>query len=412
MTKPLWNLGLVALLPIMMTVSIQSVHSQGQADSPVPVARTVGLLDSDGSALYSVLFESADDSLSNLTVTSSLPPNTIFVEAVSAPDGTLITNAPDGKSISWQITGLDANTILGPFTYRVKAADPSVTLPAGVSANVSWTMPGAGSVTATPADGTLQPLDTSGQISADSKGTIDAQGQPEMIPIGHTGIWAYIPAGALPQAVTLTVTREAITATGSADLDKQFWWCADVSLTSTPAVTLAHPIQLSLTTRQVLTPNMDTQPFTQNSDSTWQVANGILSSTILPDGNHIIVTFGGNLSALPSPTSSASITKALYVPGRLSQTNKPVQLRVGVKQDTRKKATGKAPAISQTPAKTTTATGQPTPATKRTPQFLDVTATNTCYLETHDNGSTWTHCTVNMNGVYSGDVLYPAITSS
>src|SRR5579859_7456507 len=117
-------LRLAALLTIVMAVGVQSVYgqaqTQGSPDSPLPVTRTVGLLDSDGSALYSVLFESADDSLSNLTVTSDLPPHTTFVEAVSAPDGATMTSAPDGKSISWKIASVDANTILGPFTYRVK----------------------------------------------------------------------------------------------------------------------------------------------------------------------------------------------------------------------------------------------------------------------------------------------------
>ncbi|MHB8625700.1 MAG: hypothetical protein ACYDBJ_11690 [Aggregatilineales bacterium] len=275
-------------------------RAQSQGADSVPVTRTVGILDTDGSALYRVLFESASDPLGSLTVTNTVPANTTFVEAVSAPDGAIVTVAPDQKSVSWQFASLDANTILGPFTFRAKAADPGVALPAGTSAEVSWTTPGAGSVNASPPDGTLQPLDTSGQLIVDAKGTVDAQGQPTMLAVGKTGISVYVPAGAVSQSVTLTFTRATATTTGSPDLDKQWWLCAGIDVTSVPAVTLAQPIEVLVPTRQVLTPGLATQLFVSGSAGPLQVIQNGLTSVISPDGSHMLFQYAGQLIATPS----------------------------------------------------------------------------------------------------------------
>ncbi|HVO42684.1 MAG TPA: hypothetical protein VMT34_08680 [Aggregatilineales bacterium] len=387
--------------------AVTPAHAQAQNTDQVPVTRTVGMLDSDGSALYSVLFESATAPLGNLTITSALPADTTFVEAVSAPDGAGILTAPDGKSVSWQFANLDADTILGPFTYRVKAADPSVAFPAGVSAEVSWTTPSAGAVNAAPADGILQPLETSGQLAVDAKGTIDDQGQPRMVPVGHTGISVYVPAGALPQSVTLTVTREALIAqSGSAELDNQFWWCAGFSVNSTPPVTLAQPIQLTEPTRQVLTPYMSSQVFSHDATTgKWQVANDSLSSTVLPDGSHIIFQVGGNLAAPVSLTGAAGHTGMMPVLNlqrpKAEGCNDSYCLRAGVRQASRKKSQVKAPVITQN-----IASGPATSVPGFALKLLEAVYP-TCYL----TSSGTTRCTVYVGGEYQGYVEYPGQVS-
>ena len=385
-------------------------YAQTQNTDQVPVTRTVGLLDSDGSALYSILFESAGDPLGNLTITSALPADTTFVEAVSAPDGASVLAAPDGKSVSWQFANLDADTILGPFTYRVKAADPSVTFPAGVSAEVRWTTPNAGAVNAAPGDGILQPLDTSGQLVVDAKGTVDDQGQPLMVPVGHTGFSVYVPPGALPQSVTLTITRAAtVDPTGSAALDNQFWWCARFNITSTPPVTLAQPIQLSVPIRQALTPYLSSQAFSQDNTGKWQVANNILNLTVLADGSHILSQIGGNLPAAVSLNGGATHTGIMAAPNQQRATvlegcnispgshgNYCDPRAFGVKQASRKKSQIKAPVITQV-----FAGGQATSAPGFARKLLDVVYP-TCYIAS----SGATRCTVYVGGVYQGYIEY------
>ena len=397
----------IGIAPLASIVPL--ADAQAQTTDPVPVTHTVGMLDSDGSALYSVLFESANDPLGNLTITSTLPANTTFVAAVSAPDGASFQAAPDGESVSWQFAHLDADTILGPFTYRVKAADPSVAFPAGVSAEVSWKTPSAGAANATRADGSLQPLDTSGQISVDAKGTVDDQGQPLMMPVGNTGISVYVPPGAVSQSVTLTVTREAvISKTGSADLDNQFWWCVNFGVSATPVVTLAKPIQFTVPTRQVLAPDMSSQVFTHDSTGKWQVANDVLSSPVLPDGNHILFQISGTLSAASSSTADAAsegkMAAAYFRRSPMSEgCDGPAYcIRLGgVKQASRKESQVQAPVIIPN-----FASGAATSTPGFASQLLDVND-QTCYLTS--NGDT--RCIVYADGADQGYVEYPNQTS-
>src|SRR5579864_3195864 len=100
--------ALTLAVSALMAVLAAPANAQSQDRVQVPATRTIGVLDTDGTALYSVLFESVSDPLGNLTISSSLPANTTFVEAVSAPTGATFAAAPDGKSVSWQFASLDA----------------------------------------------------------------------------------------------------------------------------------------------------------------------------------------------------------------------------------------------------------------------------------------------------------------
>jgi len=373
--------------------------AQAQSAAPVPVMRTVGLLDTDGTALYSVLFESAGDPLGSLTVTSALPADTTLVEAVSAPTGATFLAAADGQSVSWQFASLDANTILGPFTFRVKANDPSVAFPTSTSVLVSWTTPSAGLVIGGASTGYLSPLDTTGQVTFDAKGTVDAQGQPQMLPVGKTGISVYAPVGAVLQTVTLSFTREVITdsfSSGSATLDGQYWWCGGFLVTSSPAVRLLRPIEISEPSRQVLTPGLATQAFHPDQNHVLQPATDVIASSVSPDGNHMLIQFSGALEPTPSasrigggrPMMSAAASPLLMIG--------PEPEPRGVLKAARALGQVKAPDL------TPTVHGNNVPVPDQAPEYLEMGAIHTCTFT-----DTSTVCTVYVNGVSAGTITYP-----
>jgi hypothetical protein len=361
--------------------------------------RTVGLLDTDGTALYSVLFESAGDSLGSLSVTSVLPADTTFVEAVGAPTGATFLAAPDGKSVNWQFATVDANTIVGPFTFRVKANDPSVAFPTSTSAQVSWTTPSAGSVTADAAADYLSPLDATGQITFDAKGTVDAQGNPQMLPVGKTGISVYAPVGAVLRSVTLSFTREVITSSfssGSATLDSQYWWCGGFLVTASPAVRLLRPIEISEPSRQVLTPGLATQAFHPDVNHVLQPATDVITSTVSPDGNHMLIQFSGALEATPSASRNGG--------GRLemSAAASPM-LMIGPEPEPRGVLkTARALGLVKAPDLTPTIHGANVSNPDTSTEYMTMGAIHTCSFT-----DTATVCTVYVNGVATGTITYP-----
>ncbi len=268
------------------------------------VVRSVGLLDVDGSVLYSVLLASGPDALSQLTIMSVVPDHSTLVEVVSAPPDAVAQN--DGTSVTWQVDKLDADIILGPFTYRVTLDDQTAEAQLNVPATVSWEQPTAGSAEAALETGVLKPLAEIGTITIDAKGTLNEKGENDVVIVGDTGIQLYVPAGAISQETTLTFTRQKIDEKSTPSDVVDYWWCASVSITSDPVVQFSLPISLLLPTSRTLTPGMNANFFIRGADDQWQMVGTLpkksrrakpdfqryfseIKATISPNGNGIMV---------------------------------------------------------------------------------------------------------------------------
>jgi hypothetical protein len=235
------------------------------------LVRSVGLLDTDGTVLYSVVLASGPQSLGKLIVTGGIPDGAELVEILNAPPDTAAQSQPDG--VAWQVKALDADTILGPFTYRVRLKDKTATPPLTAGAMVSWTDPELGSIEATQSKGKLEPLADSGSVAIDSRGTLNEKGENDVVPVGKTAIVIFVPVGAVSQPTTLTFNRLVIDEKDNKNVpadQPDVWWCALVNITSNPAVTFAKPITLALPTRRTITPGMRARLFVRGTDGEWQ----------------------------------------------------------------------------------------------------------------------------------------------
>jgi hypothetical protein len=248
----------------------------GRAAEPLLV-RSVGLLDTDGTVLYSVILASGPQALGKLIVTGGIPDGTELVEILNAPPDTAAQSQSDG--VSWQVKALDADTILGPFTYRVRLKEKSATPPLTSGAMVSWTDPELGSIEATQSKGTLVPLADSGSIAIDNRGTLNEKGENDVVPVGKTGIVIYVPVGAVSQPTTLTFNRLVIDDKNVPTDQTNVWWCALVNITSNPAVTFSKSITLALPTRL--------PTFTDNlAQDKFPAARAFGA----PSGNHVVIS--------------------------------------------------------------------------------------------------------------------------
>jgi len=221
------------------------------APAPLVVASN-GLLDTDGTALYSVLVASGQEDLADLTITALMPEGAAFVEAIWTPQSAEFTGESEGI-VTWTLSELSADTIVGPFTFRAAFLDEDAEMPLNVAVSAS-----TGDLTATaplvdhlpfPYTTELMPFAESGSIMVDAEGTEVPQ------PVGETNIWIYVPEGAVSQSTTLTFTRLPIE--GMNLPQDLYWWCTLVRVEIDPAVSFEQPITLALPTRRTLTPGME-----------------------------------------------------------------------------------------------------------------------------------------------------------
>lgn len=268
-----------------LSVGMLSVHAQTTSESLI--VRSSGLLDQDGTALYSVLFATGETDITGLTASVTVPEGFTLQESVLAPDTVAVTL--DGSTISWTVESLAADTILGPLTYRVTANDDSTELPLALGVHTVWS---DGEIDTPQAEGVLTPLTTVGSIVVDAAGTVDEAGEPSALPVGETGLWLYVPANAVSEATTITLERLPVptgdegTAFFPAEAEGT-WWCSVVSVSLEPDAVFSLPVSLAIPTRRTVTPGLESAGFFRLADEAWQLMDG---STIVvgPDGMHTI----------------------------------------------------------------------------------------------------------------------------
>jgi hypothetical protein len=309
----------VVMLVILPTSAVILARDQAQATVPTQIY-TMGIMETDGSVLYSILFYSGPEALAKLTITSPVPQDTTVAEVVIAPTSAhLAADSSPKSALKWDIEKVDARTVLGPFMYRVKFDSAAKQTPPNVPAQASWRVPSAGSIEAKVLDGTLKPLADTGKITLDAKGTVNDKGESIAVQIGETGIWVYAPKDVVAQPVELTFTRLGID-TDSVPKDiKDIWWCALVKIDANPAVKLAKPILIGLPTRQVLTTGMAVQALTGTGtgDLAWKALPTVQGMRIAGYGNlaEVIMTDAiPSMLAVGVPTSRRSDGSASIPP--------------------------------------------------------------------------------------------------
>lgn len=279
---------LILLFCIFVSLAATPTLLSAQAPSPI-LLYTTGILDSDGSVLYSVLLASTPESaLSNVTITSTLPERATFVEALANPETATFVSESEGV-VTWTLASLEADKIIGPFTYRVTFEETSV-IPSGVTALVTAT---EGEAAFTPEVGELTELEDIGSITITPKGT------EGIIPVGNTGVSIAVPVGAVESDVTFTFERLSVEEGDLPEVEEEIWWCYRFNVSIEPADTpILMPIAIFYPTRRTLTPRIPVVNFQKTADSDWQVMEGIAApkpvgqrEALIPTG---IVTDTGN----------------------------------------------------------------------------------------------------------------------
>lgn len=255
-SNPARLLVTTAVLALVLLV-LAAPASARQADTEGPAVTSVGLADADGTVLYGVLLTGGDATLENATVTGTVPDGARLVEVVQTPKGNDATGAiavsEEGEvAVSWSVAALPADTILGPFTYRVALADEERASPTA-PAELRWD---GGTVEAAQQGGELRPLADSGAV------TVDADGTDGLVAVGETGVLLHVPPDAVEQSTTLTFTRLPIE--DSAELLPErddLWWCSLWEIAAEPAADFAEPVRLALPNRTALTPGLVAEGF-------------------------------------------------------------------------------------------------------------------------------------------------------
>ncbi len=255
------------LLVIALLVPMQPVSVV--ASEVALVAGSTGLIDEDGTVLYSVALASGDAAVENVSIQAQVPTQATFVEALEFPESaTLVGQA--GTAVTWEVASLEANAILGPFTFRVSFPDGFTEIPKGVTATITWVSPATGIIDATPEEGILKPLAESGQIVVDARGTVNEAGENVPLPVGETGIELLILPDTVAGTTTFTFRRIPITEDNVPSNVDNTWWCVLFEVAIDPVVELLQPIAFSIPTRRVLTPGLETSIFLSQGDDNWQ----------------------------------------------------------------------------------------------------------------------------------------------
>lgn len=291
----LTTFGLCALVTIIAAVILL------RRQTPEPIAAqlyNVGTWQDDGTVLYSLLYYSGPTARSELTISGTIPDSATFVEEVIAPAGATFNAAASSTTeASWSISTVEAETVLGPFTYRVQFNEEDV--PFMLPGRITWVGPQIGSLEALVAEGTLQPLAQTGQILLDATGTRNSEGELSPVPVGETGIWIYAPEDAAASPVTLTFTRLAVTPETVPQDMSDTWWCAMVMITADVSVTFSQPVLLGLPTRQVLTVGIPVQVVGRtNENEAWQPLAAAAGMRIAAGGNLAPLMLTGSLPGM------------------------------------------------------------------------------------------------------------------
>lgn len=264
-----------------------------QAQS-LAVVKATGQFDGDGTVLYSVYVASRAQALGEVTISSQLPPGTRYLENVDRPRDSRYEGVADNVVV-WTVTEVPADTVVGPFTYRLKMDGTVPEVPSSPAAAVAYQRPVPEFVDVPAAAASLRAFAEAGSISFDARGTLDANGENAAVAVGETGVLLFVPPGAVNVRTTLTIRRVALD-------DRQLpanaagtWWCGLYQFSLEPAnAILAEQMVLVLPTRRALTPGLETSVFASPDSLNWQMAPKASAERAIGFG-----ASGGTVSCFP-----------------------------------------------------------------------------------------------------------------
>ncbi len=298
------------IICMMLFAAPFAVHAQGGISDPIFMWSSGQIDPTDNSVFYSFMVASGPEALEALTITGEVPEGATFETNFWQPESSTFVGEADGV-VTWELPALEADKIAGPFTFRVtfEDADAEDFAPVGfANGSVTWS---EGTLVAQAfGEEVLAPLAETGDIIIDAAGTLD------LIPVGETGAWIYVPENAVAESVTLTVTRLPITEeTDVPEVAEETWWCAEYALSADKAVTFSEPIVLLLPIRRALTPAQEVAVFGLNDSGEWvALSDGIAETT---EGESLTAFVGrdGNAVELTLNTAAFSTTPATIAIG-------------------------------------------------------------------------------------------------
>jgi hypothetical protein len=293
-------------IPFVILYLILPVITIAQEATPevAPLAvSSIGLMDVNGTALYSVLLHSGEDALNDLTISASVPEGGTFVEPFWMPTSAQLVGEANGV-ITWSLADLDANSVIGPFTFRV-SYEADAEIPANAPASAAWP---EGEADAPLTEGELSVYGRIGSI------TIDSAGTEGLVMVENTGVLMFVQPDTYTEPVTFTFERLPITdAIRMPQSAEATWWCSLFKIDISPAeADAALPLVIFYPTLKTVTPDLPVVSFTRFGDSAWEIVQPnatakaerarlqdalSMSGVVSPSGNEIIAILIGRAPA-------------------------------------------------------------------------------------------------------------------
>jgi len=250
------------------------------------VIRAASQFDIASTALYSIFLASRNDTLRDLVVSCEVPPGTRFLEDLDIPSSATYEGVAR-NIVKLSSPAVDRETLLGPFTLRVKVENTDglqrtrrgpffVETPVAPEFSVSYRLPVPELLVDSGVAATLQPLAETASITFDQAGTLDASLHNALVPVGSTGILLYVPAGAVDRSVKLTFRRLTVDDSKVPQNVADTWWCGLYQVTVEPQVTFAKPISYALPTRRAVPSGLTVRAFSSIDSKNWKetIASG------------------------------------------------------------------------------------------------------------------------------------------
>lgn len=249
------------------------------------VVRSTGQYEPAGTVLYSVYVASANQALSDVTVSSAVPPGMRFLENVDLPKAARYDGVAD-NIVTWTIPEIAEDTVVGPFTFRLKLDGTRGDVPAFPAAAVAFQRPSV-SLVETPASTERLPvLDDGGSVSFDQRGTLMASGANGPVAVGNTGILFFAPEGAVSNRTTVTFRRLDLEKNPVPANSQDTWWCGLYHAGVEPQVTFQKNVAVVLPARRPITPGLTVSVAATADLAAWQ------QSAKLDDGGARSLGFG------------------------------------------------------------------------------------------------------------------------
>jgi hypothetical protein len=237
-----------------LTLSILATLAGFAADTPYATVRSSGQFDADGTVLYSVYVASAGEKLEEVAVGGTVPLGTRFIESVDIPAGVVFEGVRDNVAV-WTLKELPANRLIGPFTFRARP-DGAAPVAAEPPAAVSYRKPEAGLADYAGKDSPLVPFEPKGAVIFDQRGTLDAAGRNAPVQIGRTGVYLFVPEGAVRTQTTVAVERDVIDNDRLPKTEDPLWWCGLYRVSISPQEQASKPFGFFFPTRRQITPGL------------------------------------------------------------------------------------------------------------------------------------------------------------